>query len=87
MSDQKDLQEIEEFTQEIRVLSLGDLVDKLICLRLEKLSSDHDSNVTEKSKKTLRISALKNEISRRETGKKNEGSFQSGGVSSLGNLF
>lgn len=87
MTTQKELKDIKEFTQDIRMLSLGDLIDKLISIRLEELSSSEDS-VSERSERTLRKGALKIEISRRETGRDDEEPpIPGGGVRSLGNLF
>jgi len=82
-----ELEELEEFATELRMFNLGDLVDKLILYRIEELSASEDESITDKSKRTLRIGALKQEISRRETGREGGETTIPKGVTSLGSLF
>ena len=83
MSDR--LSEIDEFSSRIEMLSLGDVVDLLIELRLDdKLNPDVDAE--EKSVRVLKIKALKQELSSRQVGNEDTTPTR-GGVSSLGSLF
>lgn len=83
----KDLKELEEFASGLRMFSLGDLVDKLIQYRIEESFAPDDESITDKSKRTLRMGALKKELSRRETGREDGESSIPKGVTSLGSMF
>lgn len=87
MAPKSELEELDEFEASLRLLSLGNLVDKLVTYKIEETLASEDETVTEKSKRTLRMTAIKDEISRREVGREDNDLSASKGVSSLGSLF
>ena len=95
-----EMQEIEEYSASLKTLPLGELVDRLLLLRIGGGQGAPDSgsdDLTEKAKHCLKVAAVKAEITRREVipqtdlvGTPKTGlarAKSSGGVTSLGGLF
>jgi hypothetical protein len=88
MSSTNELSDIDEFAEGLKSSSLGSLVDQLILVRLNELRNEADESVTEKSKRALRLQALRQEISRRQVSQEDvETAALTGGVTTLGGMF
>lgn len=82
---ENDLEEMEEYRRSIKDDSVGELIDKLIQLRI---SSQAKEDVTEKSKQNLKIRALKREINERFLKNENDEEYEeSDGVSEVSSLL
>jgi hypothetical protein len=71
-----------KYRQHLESMQLGELIDHLICLRTDGNSGSHDEIDT-----TVKIKYIKNEISRRQTGRRVNKKDGKRGVSSLSSLL
>lgn len=80
-------EEIQEYEKEVKGFPIAELLDQLIQLRIQKDEGD----LTENSKRAIKIEAVKREINGRlgiskDSGASEESSVSTGGVSTLGSF-
>lgn len=78
---------LDSYVQEIQSYKLGRLVEALFVLMLDQRMADSEESLTDAGMRSLKIETLVNEISNRETGKKDLNPSPLKKVTSLKGLF